>query len=205
MSSCYTKDMPAKESAINLIEKDPLEASAIGRIVSWATTYGRYIMITTEIVVLIAFVSRFSLDRQLTDLNEQINQKQAILEANTQFENDFLKLQDELSKIKTLISTNTKPADTLTLIHLLLPADVQLQTITLSDTNIKVTGAAGSSGGLAVFLDRLRLSKSLSNVSVGDIVQAPGQGLQFQFGADYIVKPLPKPVPVANAAGTTSH
>ena len=66
--------MPAKTVDVNLLEKDDFSESPIGRIVTWAITYGRYIMILTEIVVLLAFISRFSLDRKLTDLNEAIGQ-----------------------------------------------------------------------------------------------------------------------------------
>ena len=78
--------MPADSIRINLLGQQDLEHTPWGRIVSWATTYGRYIMITTEIMVLLAFISRFSLDRKNTDLTEEVTQKQAILEANTSFE-----------------------------------------------------------------------------------------------------------------------
>ena len=69
-------------SNINLL-KNSSDQSPLDRITDWALTYGRYIMIGTEIVVLLAFISRFSLDRKLTDLKEEIGQKQQILLANT--------------------------------------------------------------------------------------------------------------------------
>src|SRR3989344_3425468 len=78
--------MPATKFSridINLIGEGDFSRTPIGRIVTWATTYGRYIMILTEIIVLLAFISRFSLDRKLTDLKEEITQKQAIIETNT--------------------------------------------------------------------------------------------------------------------------
>ena len=67
--------MPADIVRINLLGSQDLEHTPWGRIVAWATTYGRYIMITTEIIVLLAFISRFSLDRKNTDLTEEVTQK----------------------------------------------------------------------------------------------------------------------------------
>src|SRR5260221_9195487 len=107
--------MPAASANINLLGDTTLERSPYDRIITWEVTYGRYIMIGTEIVVLLAFISRFSLDRKLTDLKEEVTQKQGIIEANLPFENDVRKLQDKLSKIKILINQPIKPLDALVL------------------------------------------------------------------------------------------
>ena len=79
--------MPANQN-INLLGDSEMDHTPVGRIVNWAVTYGRYIMIGTEIVVLLAFISRFSLDRKLTDLKEEVGQKQEIIEANLPFEGE---------------------------------------------------------------------------------------------------------------------
>src|SRR3989344_871361 len=115
--------MPAKPIAINLLGQEDLKHTAQGRIIGWALTYGRYIMIGTEIVVLLAFISRFSLDRRLTDLKEEISQKQAILEANISLEQDIRLLQDTLGKIKLTTTNQSAPLDALTLLQAVLPSD----------------------------------------------------------------------------------
>ncbi|HCS79450.1 TPA: hypothetical protein DIV55_06990, partial [Patescibacteria group bacterium] len=68
---------PAKP--INLLTRKDFDASLVGRILRWSLIYGRYIIVSTEIIVLLAFIYRFSLDRQITDLNEEIEQKSAIV------------------------------------------------------------------------------------------------------------------------------
>src|SRR3989344_6821603 len=105
----------------NLIGEGDFSRTPIGRIVTWATTYGRYIMILTEIIVLLAFISRFSLDRKLTDLNEEISQKQAILEVNSQLEADIRAVQGQLSQVKNLISQQSAPIDILVFLQNILP------------------------------------------------------------------------------------
>ncbi len=77
--------MPAQPVSVNLLDQPEFTSSSIARLINWTITYGRYIMIGTEVIVLVAFISRFSLDRKLTDLREEIAQKQIILEANADF------------------------------------------------------------------------------------------------------------------------
>ena len=75
--------MPAdkRKININLIVKEDLGEALSSQILSWALTYGRYIIIITQIVVLSVFFLRFKLDRDHTDLKEAVTQKQALLES----------------------------------------------------------------------------------------------------------------------------
>src|SRR3972149_3920451 len=118
---------PANQISIDLLGGEDLDTTPSGRISTGAVTYGRYIMIGTEIVVLLAFISRFSLDRKLTDLNEEIAQKQAIIEANADFEAEIRELQDRIAKAKNLISGQAVPLDILNSAQAILPIDVYLE------------------------------------------------------------------------------
>ncbi len=57
---------------------------------------------------MIAFLSRFWLDAQHTDLNEEIQQKQAVIEATQNFESEFKDTQKRLS-IFSKLATNDSP------------------------------------------------------------------------------------------------
>jgi len=175
--------MPAKSIHINLLGKADLEHTPYGRILTWAVTYGRYIMIGTEIVVLLAFVSRFSLDRRLTDLKEEIAQKQAILEANQDFEKEFRGLQDKLANIKKISAEQKKPIEALATLQSFLPPDVYLQTFELSADKLKADAVAGTTEGFSLFLSYLQSSKQFANIDIGSIQKTPLKGIQFQFSA----------------------
>src|SRR3990172_5565317 len=151
--------MPAKQISINLIGEEEMEHTPVGRIVTWAITYGRYIMIGTEIVVLLAFISRFSLDRKLTDVNEEIAQKQAIIEANADFEKDIRALQEQLKKAKTLITAQSKPINVLSDMQTMLPADVYLESFEIANNKVTVNAIAGTTQGFSQFLTNLSSSK----------------------------------------------
>src|SRR3989338_1867578 len=115
--------MPASNVSINLLGKEDFTSTPSGRIISWAVTYGRYIMIGTEIVVLLAFASRFSLDRKLTDLKEQITQKQAILEANKDLEQTIKNTQEHIAKTNTLFKDQDKLVKLVEFIQSTVPPD----------------------------------------------------------------------------------
>lgn len=143
-------------------------------------------MIGTEIIVLLAFISRFSLDRKLTDLKEEFTQKQDIIEANQGFEKDFRTLQDKLSKIKTLVSQPTNPLDALIIFQTLLPQGVYLRGFDLSKDVLSVNATAGSTGSFAQFMTNLQASKFFTGIEIGDIKRDPISGIQFSFTAKLV-------------------
>lgn len=175
--------MPASSPTINLLGSEDLQHSPWGRILVWATTYGRYIMITTEIVVLLAFISRFSLDRKLTDLNEEIMQKQAIIEANSGFEAEFRSLQERIRTIKTLVAGQGQLRDVLEELQRLLPPDVHFDSLALDQGKLVAKTLAATTAGFSQFLSNVGQSSVLQNIEVGEIRKNPVTGIEFQLTA----------------------
>ena len=184
--------MPAKPISVNLLGQQDLGHTPWGRIVAWATTYGRYIMITTEIVVLLAFISRFSLDRKLTDLTEEVTQKQAIIEANASFEKEIKSVQTNLARAKELIVAQPKPIALVTLMETLLPPDVYLTSFDITASKLTGNAVAGTTNGFSQFLANLGSVKELQNVTLGDINKQGTGGIEFQFTAEIAGAPKPK-------------
>ena len=186
--------MPA-EILINLIGQEDLSHTPQGRIVQWAMTYGRYIMILTEIVVLGAFVSRFTLDRKLTDLKEEITQKQAIIEANVELETQIRTAQAQIDQVKKLIDGQAQPKDTLNLVESFLPLDVYLQSLDIKQNTLAMHATAKTTGGFAQLLANLKALKQLTNVSIGSIQRTPLVGIQFDIKANIGPQKPEKPKP----------
>jgi len=183
--------MSAHNISINLIGEEEMEHTPIGRIVTWAVTYGRYIMIGTEIVVLLAFISRFSLDRKLTDLNEEISQKQAIIEANVDFEQEFRDVQNQLTNIQKLIKTPTHMIEALDTVQSLLPIDVYLNSLEITPNKLTADAVAGTAGGFSTLIANLQSTKFFKDVDIGDIKRDQIHGIQFQFVAALASAPTP--------------
>lgn len=182
MSHSALNYMPATTiSSINLLGKDDFTNSPVGRLVTWATTYGRYIMVGTELIVLLAFISRFSLDRKLTDLKETISQKQSIIEANLSFENDIRLLQSTLTTTKQLMNNQGVSVDTIKTISSLLPPDVSLKSFDYTNGTAKISASAGTVEGFSTFLSLLNASKKFTSVSIpGEINKDQVLGIEFE-------------------------
>jgi hypothetical protein len=86
----------AQETKINLLPPSEFELSFWGRFLKWAVTTGRYVIIVTELVVIVAFLSRFKLDSDLSGLTDEIRGKKNILDAQTAIEKRFLGIQSRL-------------------------------------------------------------------------------------------------------------
>jgi Tfp pilus assembly protein PilN len=173
--------MSVNEPSVNLIGDEAMGHTPAGRIVTWAVTYGRYIMIGTEIIVLLAFFSRFSLDRKLTDLNDEVSQKQAIIDANHDFETQFRSLQDKLAKTQTLLTTPPTTSNVLVAIETMLPADTRLETLKISEDSVVGDVVANTTTGFAQLVANLQASNIFSQVEIGDVKRSPTTGIQFTF------------------------
>lgn len=178
--------MPAKPVSINLLNRDDFENTPQGRIVAWALTYGRYIMIGTEIVVLLAFISRFSLDRKLTDLKDEIEQKQAILQANLPLENEIRDTQDRIAKIRELVTDQRKSIDTFELITSLLPPDLIFKTVDIAKDRMSADVIAGTTSGFSTFLNNLQASQKVQLVEIQDIKRDQLTGIRFKFSVQLV-------------------
>ena len=176
--------MPAKPITIHRLGSQDLEHTPWGRLITWATTYGRYIMITTEIVVLLAFISRFSLDRKNTDLTEELAQKQAIIQANVEFEKEIKSLQANLATTKKLLTDQAKPVRLINELETYLPPDVYLTSLEVTKNKLTIAATAGTTAGFAQFLSNLQSTKFIKNVVLGDIQRKPGSGIDFLLTAD---------------------
>ncbi len=176
--------MPAvKFGKINLLPKDAFEFSALGKILKWALTTGRVLVVLTEFVVILAFGSRFYFDKKLNDLIEVISQKQAVVESYTDIE---AKMRDLLSRqaiVDKYLAGNLGVNNTIGQIKKSTPTDVSFSEINLDDKGFSLTGTAGSEGGLANLLVGLNNIPNVTGVNVGSIDFDQRQGvIVFKIG-----------------------
>lgn len=177
--------MPAKCISINLFETDRTERALLGRLVPWITTYGRYVMVTTELVVLIAFISRFSLDRKLTDLKEEISQKQEILEVNQPLEKEIRDAQKRIKTVKERIALQETLPGALDAMHTLLPRGIYFESLSLSENKLSAQVVALTLNSFSQFLSRLSVTKQFTGIEISNINKRPLTGIQFALTAQF--------------------
>lgn len=171
----------ARKRDIELLPKEEWEKTSFGRFLKWALTAGRWIVIITELIVILAFLSRFKLDRDLTELYEDIKQKQTVIESASDFEDKFRFLQKRLATIDGLEKKQLAAEKVIDEIALLTPLDVSLNNLTISGKEISLTATALSEQGLATFLNNFKSSPKFEKLIISDVSSGTEKGVGIQF------------------------
>lgn len=178
--------MAAPKASIEFIPQEDWEKTSFGKLLKWVLTVGRWIVIVTELVVVLAFLSRFKFDRDLTDLNEKIKQQQAIITASAQFEEEFRLLQKRLLAINKLKETRSEPESIIAELSGLIPPDVLLDDISVSKNQITLSAIALSENGLAGFLNNLKNSPKFEKL----VITGANSGLKERTGIGFEIRGL---------------
>jgi len=177
--------VPAKKQ-INLFPKKAFSKSSAGKFLRWSLTYGRYIIIATEIIVLLAFISRFKLDRDLNDLREEIAQKQAIVQANRDFEIEFRIIQNRLLQIADLANEQTYILTLLEHIEALTPQEIFFKSLLIDEKQVTFSSYSVSPKGLTLFVNNIRRSNFFGAVTIQNLKQTEEGNIDFTLSATLI-------------------
>lgn len=180
------------EKKISLLATKPFALTPLGRVVTWLNTKGRLLLIFTELIVILAFFSRFWLDKTNIELGEQLREKRAILASVQEFENEFRALQDRLKKAGDFLKTQTSPMLTLELLARVLPNDVVLLQLEerWSQGKIDVTTklVVFSEQSLSVLIRRLLAEPKVSSLTIGKVSQSKfASGLELNLS--FVINP----------------
>ena len=170
---------------INLLPKKGFANSALGSILEFFSTYGRYIIVGTQLIVLIAFFSRFKLDRELTDLRDAVDQKKAIITDLQIFESEVRLLQQRLKNIRDLKQGHDFVRDTLLVVKTVLPPGTVLEDLNIQAYSFGVDGISQDQQAFADLIITLRKSEELDNILFSNISKsADSEIIEFSFSAD---------------------
>ena len=175
MASAQQKDH------LELLAKEDWGKGALGQILRWTLTLGRHIVIITELIVILAFLSRFKLDRDLTDLNDSLKQKQAIIEASTSFEKKYRQLQAQVELLAQVKQNRLEPTRLLNDLSQITPLDVYLEEIAAEKSLLSLKATALSETGLAAFLQNLRTFTEIDQLSLTELNSGSDKDLGIKF------------------------
>ena len=174
---------PAQFNEINFLPEDPFFATTLGRVIRWALTAGRYMVIFTELIVIVSFATRFKLDRQRTDLNQSIAQKMAVIESYGDLEERFKSIQARLNYFKQ-VQNQKIDTDFFLYLNKVIPSGIKIEKLTITHDTISVAGVVPSQEQFNTLIANLRQSRYFDQVSVGKIEKnAKTQEFSFQFNA----------------------
>jgi len=157
------------ENQINLLPQEEFDASTLGRTLKWLLGTFRYMVIATEMVVMIAFLSRFWLDARSSDLIDSINQKKAVITSYSTFENEFRNAQKELAIFKNYTSSNQALSPLLTAVASNVPGNATLTEILVNGTKITISGNASDEATASTFVNSLNNVNLLHDVNLTSV------------------------------------
>lgn len=174
--------------AINLLKKK--ERNFFDEFIKWSLTVGRLIIILTEVIALSAFLYRFSLDRKLIDLHDQIKQKQIILDLFKDSEENYRKIQNKLEKSKEL----AKEAERLNKIYddiSNFSSDLDVSNFSITKDGLKIDATTQRISFLVDFIKTLRQHEEIKSVSLDRIENKASVGvLGFTITASIKIKTI---------------
>lgn len=147
------------------------------RIIEFALSIGRVLIILTEAIALGAFLFRFGLDRQLVDLHDRINQEQAILLLLKNNEQTYRNLQDRLVLSDTVSTIDSTTAQIVTTVAGMIPSDMNLTLLSFNTTNMKIDGTISSLVSLSSLINKLQSNAAIDRVSLDKVENRSSQGI----------------------------
>ena len=115
---------------------------------------------------MIAFLSRFWLDAQNTDLKEELEQKQAVLSASVSFERNFRNTQKRLEIFSKLIKEEGRVSDVLNTATSYLPTDPFLTAFTVNSSGVTILGTTPNEQSIQQYIINLQVSGKFDEVGL---------------------------------------
>ena len=161
--SVMAKELP---KALNLLDPAEKPTSAWDKIYVWVFSIGRYIIIGVEMIVLLAFASRFVLDRRNNDLKESLDVKVRILQDQKEIESELRRVQSILNNFSDMIDCQKLISPKLTDILDDIPDEFEIDSISVTQSSVNFSGLAPSYEVIKTLEEDLREDPDYGEVSV---------------------------------------
>jgi len=157
----------------------------LGRLLKWLLATFRYIVIVTEMIVMVAFISRFWLDAKNNDLDDLLKQKRAVVDASARFEEDFRQTQVKLKVFSGMTAKAVETDRVLGVTSSYLPPEIYLTSFSLTGKDVRIRGVAPSERSVAVFIVNLNSADVFDDISLlqADSLGEGGSLLNFTLMA----------------------
>ena len=173
--------MPASHKSINLIPRDSFDQTLFGRTLDWALSIGRYIVIITELAVVITFFMRFQYDMKLADIREKIKNNQDQIVSFQDMESQFRFLQARTNTLKEIDAATILKNDVYREIGRVTPEDVYYTSLRFDRGNLSLQGVALNDVALVTLLNQLKSNQNFSQAVLGLLSSKGAKDPQLDF------------------------
>lgn len=169
----YTDSVPAMPKhapTINLLHKVN-GSSSTDKVLTWALSVGRWIVIGTELVVICAFIGRFSLDIRQSDLKEDIETQKNHIRAFASVEQEFRGVQKRINSVGSALALQPDVRTIFSEFNKSFPqtTDLKINKFNWSKNIIVISGEAVDEKTISIFENNLRSSALIKNVNLTNV------------------------------------
>jgi len=158
---------------LNLLKPQSNPEKIYSKLIGWLLSTGRYIIVFVELLVLLAFLSRFKFDADLASTKEATDQQIPFIESQKEDEQLIRQTQIKLATVKNIKLTNPNYADLLKRVSDQTPENIKLSNITMEKqpgkVNIKISGNVQSNNDLSVLILGLKSDSHFSEINLVNI------------------------------------
>lgn len=169
---------------LNFLPKNSFGSSnQLSRILNWLLTVGRYSVILTELIVIIAFASRFKFDRDLNDLVEERERQLVILESYSSTEDNLKLRQAQIELGQSIILSQADSESFLQALEKSLAPNLKFEQIQIASDSANLIGQALTDLSVAQLTTVLIKSPDLESLSLDHFGNSQSGGLEFSLSA----------------------
>lgn len=174
------KDQSEKKSiSINLSGKPKDSTTSV--FYKWAIQTGRVIIIITELVALSALFYRFVIDRQIADLNDQIDRQILYIRNQEASENEFRATQEKLATIKQIKSdTDAKIEIMNKILNTANTGVFSTNNLNVNKNIISLDGLSSAIFPINNFVEELKTHPYITSISIDEITSSDA-GVLFKL------------------------
>lgn len=167
---------------VELLPHEAREEKGVGRVIEYVLTFGRALLIFTEIIVIALFFFRFTLDAQITDLGEEINRNRQILQSQKDLEAKLRVASSQVNFWEKPEKEKFLPQKVLSALEQITPQSVVFSELILDQEKLSISGQVLDNASFASLISALKNSNSFSKLSIDSVTQTPG-GIKFNLTA----------------------
>lgn len=171
-----------QEININLMPKSEVKGS-LGATIAWALGIGRYLIIGTQIIALVAFGLSLKLTIDKNSLIASIENSQSVIESKSEFEQEFREIQGKLTDIGILRSQQFKSNSVLKEFNSLLPKGMNLTSLIISEGELTFTGEFPTAAQLHTLINSFNSSTKIVSLEISELKSPTEDKPQFTFDA----------------------
>jgi Tfp pilus assembly protein PilN len=167
-------------AGINLLQQK--QPQAADKLLYFILHYFRYIIVLTQIVVISVFFYRFQEDQKIIDQKESFKQKQHILLITLPVIEEAEAIELKTDRINTLLDTQNKTINHLSFISSVIPEDVSVQKIQVTDSTVQLIGSSKNLLSIRSLHKRIKQLKQYKMAKISSIQQDVAGGYSFGIG-----------------------